>query len=396
MRRMISSNRAPLVLMFVFSAAMGTMGPAIPVFQEVFGLDYSEAALNLTLFSGGALLGGATVGFVRRAIPRQVIVILSLLGITCGGVLVILAVTPALTYVGAFIMGLLGVTSLTVGQAVLGEMYPDDRVVTLSRGHLLAGWGLLAGAAAVALGRTTGFWQLIFVIPMAFAVLALVMGTTRVLPKRPLNDEMEDPNQEGVSAVTWVAAALTGLAVVMELGVTAWAASYLEDILGFADVIAAGATVVVLSGLVLGRIALTRWVGEFRLTSVMLTVLGAVVGSSILYLGGPVIPGPGGTVVALIGLVLLCLLVSTVFPLGLILTMESAGRADAQEGASEMAVTAGGLAGITSPFAIASLADLLSIQIALIGVPVAAVVSALMVLWVRRRLGRQLSVPAST
>lgn len=389
----ITAHRAPLVLMFVFSLAMGTMGPAIPVFQDAFGLGYSGAALNLTMFSIGALVGGATVGFVRRILPRFLIVVLSLSGIVVGAMLIVTAPVAWYTYLGSLVMGLFGVTSLTVGQAVLGEMFPTERVISLSRGHLLAGWGLLAGAAAVALGRMIGMWRVTFVIPVVIAVAALVAGTPRVLPKRPVVETGETEGAESV--ITVVAAMLTGLAVVMELGVTAWAATYLEDILGFGDAIAAGATVVVLSGLVIGRVLMTRSVGGYRITDVMLAVMGSVVAASALYLGGPLLPGSVGTVISVAGLVLLVLLVSTLFPLALILTMESAGRSDAQEGASEMAVTAGGLAGITSPFAFAAMADAISIQVALIGIPVTAAISLGIVLWIRRRLGRPVPCPAT-
>ena len=372
-------TRSAYGLLLVYGLALGLPGPAVPALRATFDLSYAGAALHLTLFSVGALTGSAAAGRLGGFVDRHRLVRLSLVGLGLGGAVAAAAPAAAVSLAATGVMGLFGVVAVNVGQGVLGERHGEGSAAALSTGHVISALGLVGAALALAVARLAGpdGWRVGFLVPAVVVGLLLLLRQPQVLPARAPRPGKADRHDRELPAATWIAAGVTGLGVGVEWAVTFWAAAYLQDEVGLQAGLAGAGTVVVLGGLVTGRLLVARLARDRPPHTLLLAALGVVLAASVPYLLGPGLAGGLRAITSTVALIVLCLAVAWLFPLALALTMTSAPGAGegAQERASALALGAGAVVGICVPYALGALADMTSLRVALTAVPVGAVLA---------------------
>lgn len=189
---------------------------------------------------------------------------------------------------------------------------------------------------------------------------------------------------------------MLALAVTVEWAVMFWAASFLRDPVGLAPGYADIATVGVLATMVIGRWGLSRLTRRYGTVTLLRLAFVVTVVVSLPYLSGPQLPGISGLVVPIAALVMLCLLVTTLFPLGLTATLATAGPSAAdQQQASAVALGIGAALTIGGPYLLGAAADATSLTTALLVLPTGAMLALAGIGWMQRQATQPAHAPPS-
>lgn len=373
---------AAFTLIGSYGLLLGLVGPSVPAIQTTFEVTYRVAALHLTAISLGALIGAVAADRLGEAFGRRRLVQVATMVAALGAGAVAAAPVVAVGILGCLVAGVGGVVVANVGNAVIGEARGDGATEDLSLGQAAAAVGVVVSAALVALGgavdRGWG-WRLAWLAPAVVAAVVLSVRVAHALPDRvddaTADDADEGPTLEhggvGDATARRLAAAMTGLGVAVEWGVTFWAAAFLVDELDLGGAASAGATALALTGLVVGRLLSARAGRRRRPTDLLRVVFLGIVVVFGAYLLGPRLGGAAAVIVVLAALAVLCVGVAMLFPLALAATMTNA-TSEQQARASSEAMGAGAVAGVVAPFTLGALADATSLLVAMTAVPALA------------------------
>lgn len=355
------------VCLGAFGAVQTLPGAVTPALRAELGYSYTTAGLHLTVYAVGAVVAGVLGPALDRRAGRHRLLLLGLVGSATGAAgLALGRVLPA-TLLAAAVLGALATLIVLTVQSALSDAHGVHRPVAFSESNVVAAVGATAGPLVVGLAAgLLGSWR--------WGVLGLVVTTLAVaLLVRPaalppgLVDAASAPRgplPRGVRA----GIALVFCAVVLEWCVAYWGATYLRDVVGLARSTAVAGMACFFGAMLVGRTAggvLARRVAPDRIVAVALGVLGA----------GLALQAAGtSAAVALVGLVVLGLGVSVLFPLGLSLAVAGApARAPLISG---RCITAGAVAILLGPLVVGRLADAVGLRPALLVLPAVLVAAA--------------------
>ena len=365
---------APTLLCYGALAAYAfwlyAFGPALALLRAELHLSYAMVGVYSALWSGGALLAGATFAAAARRLSRAGLLWCSAAAATAGAGL-FTAHAVAVTLLGAALLGFAGTTLLTSTQAILSDRHGERRERALIETNVgAAGCAVLAPLLLGLLQGTPAGWRL----AMGFPVL-LLAGLYLRYRHQPLPTAPAGPSASGwaqLPASCWLLAGLVAVGIAVEFCVVYFGAELLTTI-GLRTAQAATAMSGFYLGILAGRIGgawLTRRAGR---TVVLLGASLAVTaaGFVLFWLSG--LP-----VLAITGLFVCGLGVANLYPLSLALTLAAApGNGDTANAATQLL---GGALVVAAPYLLGSLADHVGLRAAFTIEPVLIGISALLLL----------------
>lgn len=340
-------------------------GAVLPELRDDLHLTASVAALHGALF-GICLLLFATAG--RRLLTHlsnRTILACSVIAMLGGGVLFGTGSVAAVTLLGAAIAGAGSACLVIVVPGVVFAHQPTASTQTMAvlNTFPMASAVLLPLAVGLAVA-TEVTWRAAYVVPLVLISVAIVLITGRAVVPAPLPAEpISLASLFRVSRFSrrWAALAC---GVLVEIGTSIWAASILGKLGGASKGAAAVLTIGFFIGMAAGRIALTRVLRRHSTERVLaVSFIGVLVALLPFLLG----PGLGGRVV---GLSLLGLTLSAIYPLSIARLFELHGDTAAL---GRAAAIASGVGVTLGPLLLGTLSDLVGLGWATLVLPVFAV-----------------------
>ncbi len=398
-------------------------GPVSPILSEDLGMSLAAAGLIGTALALGIITASVAAPRVVRTFGRDratktgLVVVAA--GLT-GMVLVPLGASGAVAF--GLILGLVwvsasgGGTMLNASMARLSDAHPIHSARVITEANAAAAWvglfsPLILGAA---LGAGLG-WEVGILACLVLAVAALVGlvvadwvtaragrdgggvsddpgGDSHELAVQPALEPVpapHDPNAPVAAAlprVFWLAMVALFAAVATEFAINYWGSTLIQEQTGAPAASATAAMAAVVAGVAIGRTigsALTLRLGPHRM---LLGGFGlALVGFGVLWTAEALPVSVAGLFIAGLG-------IATLFPLlldrGIVL---SAGHPDQAMARSSLVL---GLAVGSAPFALGALGSVMPVRMALLLVPVVAVVGLFGVLASRPHAPERPSVAA--
>jgi MFS family permease len=295
-----------------FAYLQAAPGLVIAHLRDELDLSYSTGGLHVAAFAAGSLFAGVVAARVERALGRRAL-FWSAAAVMGAGAIGLTAGRAAPATVGSvLLMGVGGGGLLVTVQAALADHHGERRAVALAEANVAASVayvaliGVLSLFAALELG-----WRAALVVSLALPVV-LWWTNRRLAIDAPPPEEVPQGRLPGVF---WIAAAMLFCTVAAEWCITAWGATFAEDVVGVSTDTAVALMAGFFGGVVVGRTLgsrLARRHDPARLLALALAVAGA--GFAILWPADT--PGQ-----ALAGLSLLGLGVGNLFPMGVVVAV---------------------------------------------------------------------------
>jgi fucose permease len=361
-----------------YSFFLNSMGPITPLLKSDLGLSYTVGGLHYSAFALGILvLGFAGSGAVARIGMRRALWA-GALGLALGTVPLVLGRSPFVTIPASFAMGLFGSLILIVVPSKLAVLHGDMLAVALSEANLLA--SAVAAAAPVMLGVSTkllGNWRPAPAL-MALLPIVLFLPLRRLLAEAPsgasvaavsgassgearAGEKAEAARRGGLPRAYWIYWICLVLGVAAEFGMVSWSSDFFATVHGVDKALASGSISLFLAAMILGRGAGSFLARRFDLGALIAVQAAVAFGGFFLFWLG------GGLALALIGLFLTGLGISGLYPFLLSLAIAAAGEQRVR--ASSVATLASGIAIMSLPLLLGSLADAFGIRDAYVAVP---------------------------
>ena len=342
------------------------LGNATPYLKSSMGLSDFEAGLHGSALAVGVLIAGMGLDRFARRFGSRWLIDLSIGGFVVGVAAISLANALPLSLVGALILGLAGGT---LGTQVNVNLSRSDAVTSrrlITQANALS--MVTAAAAPLALSVAAGVagaWQIALMLPV---VAGLALSAARPRQART-PAEMRLPRGH-LPGPYWFAWLFIVICVSIEFSFVFWGSTIVIRQAGVAQAEGTSLASLFVIGMLAGRTALSRGFGMRRdpkliLSLGLLTVLtGAVivrVSSMPLLSGVGLFLGGAGT--------------AGLFPLGLALALDNAGRAKFE--AATRVTLASGVAVLLAPSVLGLASDAVGVSNAWLIVPGLAVAAML-------------------
>ena len=333
---------------------LNIFGPITPYLKSELALSYTVSSFHFSAFALGMIGAGLMGDRLIRRTGRWTALWISIFGISAGSLLLIAGRSPVQTIGASFFMGLVGSLILTVVPSVLADEHGELSPVAFSEANVIA--SILGAVAPVLIGWfavSAWGWRAALVVAVVTAVLMrLAFHAARFPATQAVPGPVAD--QPALPALYWVYWAALVTVVSVEFCMIFWSADYLETILGMPKAGAAQAVGLFLAGMILGRLAGSRFAPRFGVHRfVTASLLVAALGFLIYWAASTALVG-------LIGLFLTGLGVASLYPLILSLAIGSAGSGTVR--ASALSSLASGVAIFLLPLTLGRLADALGIH----------------------------------
>ena len=361
------------VVLAWFAYLQAAPGLVIVHLRDELDLSYSTGGLHVAAFATGSTVAGVISARLERALGRRTLFWSAAALMGAGAIGLTAGRIAAATVGSVLIMGVGGGLLLATGQAALADHHGELRTVALAEENVAASiaYLVLIGVLSLTAALHAG-WRV--------ALLAsLVVPTLAWWSNRHLAIDAPPPSrvtQGRLPGLFWIAAAMLFCTTAAEWCITAWGATFVEDVAGAsidtAVALMAGYFGGVLAGRTLGS-RLARRHDPARLLGLALAV--AAAGFAVLW------PSTGPAL-ALVGLCLLGIGLGNLFPMGVSVAVAIAP--DRAVLASGRAVAMSSFAVVLAPLTVGTLADVTSLKSALWVVPVMLVLAAAALTLVRR------------
>ena len=314
------------------------LGNATPYLRSELGLTDFQAGLHGSALAVGVLVAGVGVDFLARHVGSRWLLDLGVLGFLVGVTAIALAPALSVSLAGALILGMSGGTLGTQVNVNLSRADSTTSRRLLSQANAVS--MVTAGAAPVAMSLAVqglGAWRVAMFLPVA-AGLAMSAVRPRHEERRA---DVRMPSGR-LPLAYWFVWLFILVAVSIEFSFVFWGSTIVARQTGIADADATLLASLFVAGMFLGRAALGRGLGGEINPRILLTC-GLVV----------VLAGAGlvriATVPALSGLGLFLggAGTSALFPIGMAIAMDRAGRARFE--AAARATLAAGMAVLLAP-----------------------------------------------
>jgi MFS family permease len=361
------------VVLAWFAYLQAAPGLVIVHLRDELELSYATGGLHVAAFAAGSTVAGGISARLERALGRRTLfwsaaalMGAGTIGLTAGRI-------AAMTVGSVLVMGVGGGLLLATGQAALADHHGELRTVALAEENV---------AASIAYVVLIGVLSLTAALHVSWRVAllaSLVVPALAWWSNRHLAIDAPPPwrvAQGRLPGLFWIAAAMLFCTTAAEWCITAWGATFVEDVAGAstdtAVALMAGYFGGVLAGRTLGS-RLARRYDPARLLAFALAV--AAAGFAILW------PSTAPAL-ALVGLSLLGIGLGNLFPMGVSVAVALAP--DRAVLASGRAVMMSAFAVVLAPLTVGTLADATSLKSALWVVPVMLVLAAVGLILVRR------------
>ena len=362
-----------------FGYTVGSFGPAMPLLREDLGISRTLGGLHFTALAAGAVVVGFIVDRLVARWGRRRVFWTGGSFVAIGALAVGAGPHPAVTLLGAAMVGGPGTAMLATVQASLSDRHEFHRAVALTEGNTATSVGTVLPALAIGalVGSGTG-WRPAFALPLA--AWLLLFGLRRDEPFPPANPaQPRGVRRRPLPGAYWLFWAAIIPAVGAEWSLGAWGAGYLVDVSGVSEGAASFLMTSFFGAMVAGRVAGARLARRGR-------PFGLLLGAAALGLGGVCLLWAStwaGPVVA--GLFVAGLGISMLFPMLLSLAVETAP--ERSDTATARVSIAAGSSVLVTPLVLGTIADQAGIRIAFGVVPGLCVAVAAMAALGRRASG---------
>lgn len=350
------------ILLGFYAFIQSALGPIMPFVRTELSLNYTVTGLHLTGFALGMVIAGGSSAPIAHRIGRKRLFWGGGLGMCIGCGLFMLAQIALLSIIGTFLMGWLGTYLLVMIQSTLADEHLGHRAIAFTESNIVASIFAVFAPIMVGVGVSMGLtWRLSLILGIGLWVILIVFYYQTDLPKSKLT--VNTVNQkESLPRLFWFYWFVVFLSVAVEWCMIFWSADFLEKVVLLPTEQAASIVSVYLLAMLVGRVIGSRMARRYSPRQLFWVANGVILlGFPLFWLGQ--IP-----TINILGLFVVGLGVSNLFPLGLSIA------SDVGENASDLAssrVSLGaGLAILILPQALGSTADIIGIFNAYMIVPI--------------------------
>jgi MFS family permease len=361
------------VVLAWFAYLQAAPGLVIVHLRDELDLSYSTGGLHVAAFAAGSTVAGVISARLERALGRRTLFWSAAALMGAGAIGLTAGRIAAVTVGSVLVMGVGGGLLLATGQAALADHHGELRTVALAEENVAASiaYLVLIGVLSLTAALHAG-WRVALLASLVVPALAWWSNRHLAIDAPPPSHVA----QGRLPGLFWIAAAMLFCTTAAEWCITAWGATFVEDVAGAstdtAVALMAGYFGGVLAGRTLGS-RLARRHDPARLLGLALAM--AAAGFAVLW------PSTGPAL-ALVGLCLLGIGLGNLFPMGVSVAVAIAP--DRAVLASGRAVAISSFAVVLAPLTVGTLADATSLEAALWVVPVMLVLAAAALMLVRR------------
>lgn len=337
-------------LMLGFYAYMqSSLGPLMPFLREELGLNYTVAGFHFSAFALGMILAGSSTEYLTNYLERKQLFWWGGLGMSLGGLLLTIGQTASVTVLAAFVMGFVGSHLLVMIQALLSDEFEEQRAIALTESNLAASIFAALAPLVIAFGLSINLdWRLALWFGAGVWLIAWLTQRNVAHPTSPKakNDQRSNGQLPPIFRLYWL---IVFIGVAIEWCMVFWVADFLITVGNIAPDFASTLVGIFYASMIIGRLLgsrLTHKLATMRL--LLMVVITIAIGFPIFWLSSNLI----GTV---LGLVIVGIGLSNLFPLGL--AAASNIGADNVNRSSARVSQAAGLAILIAPQTLGTLAD---------------------------------------
>jgi MFS family permease len=361
------------VVLAWFAYLQAAPGLVIVHLRDELDLSYSTGGLHVAAFAAGSTVAGVISARLERALGRRTLFWSAAALMGAGAIGLTAGRVAAMTVGSVLVMGVGGGLLLATGQAALADHHGELRTVALAEENVAASiaYVVLIGVLSLTAALHVG-WRVALLASLVVPVLAWWSNRRLAIDAPPPTHVA----QGRLPGVFWIAAALLFCTTAAEWCITAWGATFVEDVAGASTDTAVAMMAGYFGGVLAGRTLGSRLARRYDPAWLLAFALAvAAAGFAVLW------PSTGPAL-ALVGLSLLGIGLGNLFPMGVSVAVALAP--DRAVLASGRAVMMSSFAVVLAPLTVGTLADVTSLKAALWVVPVMLVLAALGLTLVRR------------
>lgn len=291
---------AILMTFMFFGISENIKGPALPLIQTDLQITEWQVGLLLSINSLGFLISCLFAAPLIRKIEAKAVLILSLLGMTLGGVAIYLSKSYAAFSFAYFAMYLTNGTLEIVLSILAARMFTTNTAIMMGISHFCYGLGSTIAplCASFLMGKSVGGhplgWQGMYLIMLGLGVVPIVLSAFIRFPKAEDTPEKELSMREcAKQPMLWFLAAIIMMGVVAEMTAGSWMVNLAQKAYGLTHIASAGLLSAffflfmmarLLLGPVIEKVGYTKSLIIFAAFSGVCSILGLLGGSKLLLL----------------------------------------------------------------------------------------------------------------
>lgn len=343
-----------------FACLQALPGPAMPLLRDDLNLSYTVGGLHFSAMAAGMVIAGLVTDRLLERWGRRAVFWGGGGGMALGGLLFAAGTHPAVTILGAGMMGLVGTALMATVQSSLADHHGANRALALTESNVAAAGSTILPPVLVGGFERIGIgWQGALVLIAAIWVVALLGWRHVVIPPAQTTESQDRRSNRRLPVAFWALWLAIVASVAAEWSIVSWGADFLVESGGLHEADASLVMTLFFVAMMVGRLSgsglARRWSGQ----RVIFTALGlALVGFVLFWQGGRI-----GGAVTVAGLFLVGLGIANLFPFLLSLAMSAAPTQPDLAGAR--VTLAAGLAILLAPQTLGVVADQASLRTAL-------------------------------
>ena len=339
-----------------YSFTQASLGPLLPFLGTELNINYTEQGLHGSAFALGMILAGLGASKLAQRVDRRVLFWAGGAGMALFALLLSLGRQSIVTIVCVFLMAYLGSFLLVMIQATLADKHGGRRAIALTEANILASLTAALAPLIIGFGQASGIgWRLVLYVSAAVWVIAFILSSRVALPPQPVKKADAQPDKP-LPKSFWAYWLVVFISVSIEWCMILWSSSFLLEVVGLDENLAATSVSLFFAANVVGRAAGSYFTRRMETGKLLLIAV------AIVMVGFPIFWLTRSPLLNLTGLVLCGLGVANLFPLTLSAASNSAP--EQANAASARVSLAAGLAILIAPQILASTADLIGIQYA--------------------------------
>lgn len=352
------------LMLSLFGYTLNVAGPAVAYLRDELNLNFTQSGMHTSALALGMILMGLVGSALLKRMSEWKALGLSGLGMGVGGLLLVIGKDPVLTLSGLFIMGAVGSLAISTNPAILADEMGEKSPLGISEANTLSAIiSTLAPIAVGFFGAQAISWRPAVYLP---GILASLLGLIILIsPKFSWKKKPETTEQKAnltqLPAKFWLVFTMLVFSVAVEFCTIYWASDYMQANLNMAKESATQGVSLFLVGMVIGRMVGSRLHHKIERNKVLLSSIAlGLFGFAIFWLSRV-------ESLSIVGLFIAGTGVANLYASMITLCFEAAGKERAAAGAAT--TLASGVAIFALPFALGSLADLISIRYAVLLIP---------------------------
>jgi fucose permease len=344
-----------------FQFLLNIQGNILPFLQDEIGFSYRVAGLHPSGLAVGTLLIGMFGDRIVHQLGRRFVLLAGVAGMCVAGVGLCLAGSEYETIGSVFLMGLAGGSIVAISYSVLADVHGPTKNIAFNEINAVCYGFAIAAPLLTGLAISLGLgWRSAILLDVALGIVLLARLVSFDVPDAA--PRQRTGKAERLPAAYWIYLSALACGVSLEFCALIWAPAYFERVVGLDGATAATAAATFPVAMFVGRSAGSWLIRRFPASKILpgAFVLQAV--GFVLYFSSV------GAILTIIGLFILGLGVSVLYPLIFGLAVEVAGS-DTDRGTARSLI-ASSLAILVVPAALGALADSVGLHMAHLIMPV--------------------------